>query len=95
MPPKHPIKSALDFIRAREMDHLSFRQMRVLLACAEGKQTVRGLSSLLKISKPAITRAANKLVGLNFLNRTSDPDDGRSVLLSLTKTGQKFAANFE
>lgn len=95
MPPKHQIKSALDFIRAREMDHLSFRQMRVLLACAEGAQTVRGLSSSLKISKPAVSRAADRLEWMGFLRREDDPKDGRSILITLTKSGQKFAANFE
>lgn len=52
--------------------------------------TVRGLSKLLSISKPAVTRAVDRLVQLNFVNRVTNEKDRRSVLISPTHAGRVF-----
>lgn len=95
MAQKHAIQSALDFLLSRSLDHFSVRQMRVLLACAQSAQTVRGLAKSMGVSRPAITRAADTLEKSKFLIRSPDKTDKRSVLLALTPAGKKFAAHFE
>ena len=49
--------------------------------------TVRGLSSDLGIPRPAICRAADHLSAHGLAGRNPDPEDGRSVLIALTKKG--------
>ena len=88
------IKPALNFLLAQKQHDLSIRQLSVLLECAAGSQTVRGLAACLNVSKPAITRAADKLVAKGWMQRKKDQTDGRSVILSLTRPGQKFATRF-
>ena len=92
--PKLELKPALNFLLANQRDDLNVRQLSVLLACAADKQTVRGLAERFAICKPAITRSADKLEGLGFLTRKPDPIDRRSVFMSLTPAGKKFASNF-
>lgn len=71
---------------------LSARQLGVFLTCyLEGEpQTVRGLAARLNISKPAITRAIDRLEGAGLARRKVDPRDHRSVLIVHTREGQAF-----
>ena len=55
-----------------------------------GPHTVRGLAAALNISKPAISRALDRLGELDFVRRKLDPVDRRSVLLLQTSAGQAF-----
>ena len=52
--------------------------------------TVRGLAADLKISKPAITRAVDKLEELSLARREKDPADARSVIIKGTPAGQAY-----
>jgi DNA-binding MarR family transcriptional regulator len=86
------------FIRytlSKSHDDLTIRQMFVLMECAGGPQTVKGLAERGKLNKPAISRAATKLQTAGWLARKTDDLDRRSVVLSLTKAGAKFASVFE
>jgi DNA-binding MarR family transcriptional regulator len=71
---------------------LSARQLGVFLTCylAEGPHTVRGLAEILNVSKPAITRALDRLAELDFIRRKVDPSDRRSVLVQRTARGAAF-----
>lgn len=71
---------------------LSARQLGVLLTCylRDGAHTVRGLAEELNISKPAITRALDRLSELDFARRKVDPSDRRSVLVQRTPKGAAF-----
>ena len=71
---------------------LSARQMAVLLTVylAEGPHTVRGLAAALNVSKPAITRALDRLGELDLARRKVDPADRRSVLVQRTPNGTNF-----
>ena len=75
---------------------LSARQMSLLLSVylTPASHTVRGLANLLKVSKPAITRAVNRLTGLGMVRRKPDPDDKRSVLIQRTVRGSAFLREF-
>jgi DNA-binding MarR family transcriptional regulator len=75
---------------------LSARQMAVLLTVylADGPHTVRGLSKMLNVSKPAITRALDKLSDLDLLKRKTDEADKRNVLVQRTVKGSVFLNDF-
>ena len=75
---------------------LSARQMSLLLTVylTPAPHTVRGLAELLKVSKPAITRAVNRLTELEMVRRKPDPDDKRSVLIQRTVRGSVFLREF-
>jgi DNA-binding MarR family transcriptional regulator len=71
---------------------LSARQLGVFLTCYlnDGGHTVRGLAQDLNVSKPAITRALDRLTELDFVRRKVDPADRRSVLVQRTVKGAAF-----
>jgi DNA-binding MarR family transcriptional regulator len=76
----------------REGSDLSARQLGVLLTCylQEGGHTVRGLASELNVSKPAITRALDRLAEFDLARRKPDPADRRSVLVQRTPRGNAY-----
>ena len=71
---------------------LTNRQMAILLTVCthKGPHTVRGLASILDVSKPVITRALNKLAQLGYLRRQRDTMDKRNVFVAPTKKGAQF-----
>lgn len=71
---------------------LSARQLSVFLTCylREGGHTVRGLAAELNVSKPAITRALDRLSELDLARRKIDPLDRRSVIVQRTPRGAAF-----
>ena len=75
---------------------LSARQMALLLSVYLSKppHTVRGLAKLLDVSKPAITRAVNRLSELGMVRRKTDEADRRSVLIQRTVKGSIFLREF-
>ena len=76
----------------REGQDLSARQLGVFLTCylQDGAHTVRGLAAELNVSKPAITRALDRLGELDLARRKVDPMDRRSVLVQRTLKGTAF-----
>lgn len=76
----------------REGVDLSARQLGVFLTCYldDDAHTVRGLASQLNVSKPAITRALDRLSDLDLARRKVDPADRRSVLVQRTTKGSAF-----
>jgi DNA-binding MarR family transcriptional regulator len=81
----------VDLVR-RDGPDLSARQLGVLLTCylETEAQTVRGLAAKLNVSKPAITRALDRLSEFDLIRRKTDPLDRRSVLVQRTATGMAF-----
>jgi DNA-binding MarR family transcriptional regulator len=76
----------------RDGPDLSARQLGVFLTCYlhDGGHTVRGLASDLNVSKPAITRALDRLGELDLARRKVDPLDRRSILVQRTLKGAAF-----
>ena len=76
----------------RDGADLSARQVGVFLTCYlnDGGHTVRGLAAELNVSKPAITRALDRLGELDLARRKVDPMDRRSVLVQRTTKGSAF-----
>jgi DNA-binding MarR family transcriptional regulator len=64
----------------------------VYLTCylSDGAHTVRGLAADLNVSKPAITRALDRLEELDLARRKVDLADRRSVLVQRTLKGHAF-----
>jgi len=75
---------------------LSARQMALLLTVylTPPPHTVRGLAATLNVSKPAITRAVNRLSELQMVRRKPDETDRRSVLIQRTVRGSVFLREF-
>lgn len=73
----------------RDGPDLSARQLGVFLICYlhDGPHTVRGLAAALNVSKPAITRALDRLGEFDLARRKVDPADRRSVLVQRTMKG--------
>ena len=82
-------------VRADAPD-LSARQMTLLLTVylTPHPHTVRGLAKLMNVSKPAITRAVNRLAELKLVRRNTDENDQRSVLIQRTISGSVFLREF-
>ncbi len=76
----------------RDGPDLSARQLGVFLTCylQDGAHTVRGLAADLNVSKPAITRALDRLGELDLARRKVAPMDRRSVLVQRTLKGSAF-----
>ena len=86
-------QTVLEIVRQTENDaDLSSRQMAVLLNVylTDPPHTVRALSVDLNISKPAISRAIDKLSVLGLILRQTDEKDRRSVNLSRTIKGAQY-----
>lgn len=81
---------------AREGEDYTLRQLGVMILCrsTSDPQTVRGMAAELKVSKPAITRAVDKLEAAKLVVRKNDPADRRSVLMSLTDRGAAFIDSY-
>jgi len=75
---------------------LSARQMGLLLSVylTLPPHTVRGLAEVLAVSKPAITRAVNRLSELGLVRRKTDDVDRRSVFIQRTVKGSVFLREF-
>jgi DNA-binding MarR family transcriptional regulator len=75
-------------VRSQQPD-LTMRQLAVLLVVylTNEPQTVRGLSAYLNISKPAVTRALDRLEEFDLARRKVDVRDRRSITVERTATG--------
>lgn len=90
------MSALIAYVRSGQPD-LTNRQMAIMLLVYEtpGPHTVRGLASVLGVSKPVITRALNTLGSLGYLRRVRDETDRRNVFIAKTSTGQDFLDGFQ
>jgi DNA-binding MarR family transcriptional regulator len=90
------MNALIGYVRSGQPD-LTNRQMALMLLVylTPGPHTVRGLASILGVSKPVITRALNTLGSLGYLRRVRDEADRRNVFVAKTTTGQEFLDGFE
>jgi DNA-binding MarR family transcriptional regulator len=81
-------ETMIALVRSDRLD-LSARQLAVFLMVylEPDSQTVRGLAARMAVSKPAITRAVDRLVELSLVKRLPDPRDRRSVLIGRVREG--------
>ena len=89
------METLVDYVRSGEPD-LTNRQMALLLLVylQPGPHTVRGLATMLNVSKPVITRALNRLGTLGYLRRQRDDNDKRNIFVARTSEGAEFLHDF-
>jgi DNA-binding MarR family transcriptional regulator len=92
---KHWQALVYELCQTTEAD-LTIRQMAVLLTVYldEPPHTVRGLALKLRVGKPAITRALNKLELLGYIRRKGDEQDKRNLFIQRTVKGSVFLHGF-
>lgn len=80
----------------RDSPDLTARQMAVILTVylTPPPHTVRGLAAQLNVSKPAITRALDRLSQLGLAKRKVDQTDRRSILVQRTVKGSIYLTEF-
>lgn len=85
----------VEMVRSERPD-LTTRQLAILLTlyAIHGEHTVRGLSSILGLAKPVITRALDRLGKLGFIRRERDLQDKRSIYIRRTVKGAMFLSEF-
>jgi DNA-binding MarR family transcriptional regulator len=90
----HAMRGAILAEVRQEQADFTLRQLAVVLTVylTEEPQTVRGLAQHLAISKPAITRAFDRLEALDILRRQVEPGDRRGVFAARTKIGADMVA---
>jgi DNA-binding MarR family transcriptional regulator len=91
----HVLKDTLVASVASDGPDFTARQLSVFLKVyleAGTDHTVRGLAAALNISKPAITRALDRLAEYDFTKRETDPSDRRSVIVKRTPKGSAYLA---
>lgn len=83
------------YVRSGQPD-LTNRQMALMMLVhrSDGPHTVRGLAEQLKVSKPVITRALNKLGMMDFVRRERDSADRRNIFVRRTTKGAEFLDAF-
>jgi DNA-binding MarR family transcriptional regulator len=88
----HALRQTVATLVRRDGPDLSARQMAVFLTSylEDESQTVRGLAANLNVSKPAITRALDRLTEFDLVRRKTDPLDRRSILVQRTMAGAGF-----
>ena len=88
--PMKPIASKLlPFLSAASFsDALTCRQVAILASIAANpNKSVKDHAEACDVSKPAITRATDKMLEMGWITRDYDPQDRRQVLLSITDRG--------
>ncbi len=75
---------------------LSARQMAIVLTVytSPPPHTVKALAEALRIAKPAVTRALDRLSVLGFIRRVRDQSDRRVVHVQRTVKGAVFLSEF-
>ena len=84
-----------EIVRRNDSDSdLSARQTAILLNVylTPEPHTVRALAAELNISKPAVSRAIDKLSVLGLIRRQTDENDRRSVNLFRTVDGARYVS---
>jgi DNA-binding MarR family transcriptional regulator len=89
----HILKETLTASVRSDATDLTARQLTVFLKVymeTGTEHTVRGLAAALNVSKPAITRALDRLAESDFIKRETDKSDRRSVIVRRTPRGSTY-----
>ena len=89
-------RSALVASVRRPGPDLTARQLALLLTVYLNSppHTVRGLAEILNVSKPAVSRALDRLSVLGYIRRKRDDGDRRNVLIQRTTKGSVYLSEF-
>ena len=73
--------------------HLSIKEMHLLEAVGKGDEqgrTVSEIADAMNIPRPTATVAINKLEKRGYLEKQPDDEDGRTVRITLTRSGKRI-----
>ena len=73
--------------------HLSIKEMHLLEAVGKGDEqgrTVSEIADAMNITRPTATVAINKLEKRGYLEKQPDDEDGRTVRITLTRSGTRI-----
>lgn len=76
-------------VRFESSHDVAPHQFSVLARLEEAPTTPGELAEIERVAKPSMTRTVGALVDRGLVSRQDDPTDGRQVILSLTKEGQR------
>jgi DNA-binding MarR family transcriptional regulator len=72
---------------------LSINEFELLLRLEAGPggqgQRLGSLNAAVRITQPSVSRAVARMETHGWLRRTSSPDDGRAVLIAITRAGRE------
>jgi DNA-binding MarR family transcriptional regulator len=76
---------------------MTLRQVAILngIYHSDGQHTVRGIATHLNMTKPAVTRAVQRMEKLSFVTKRTDPRDRRVVRVALTARGRTWMEHIE
>ncbi len=67
---------------------ISIQQFRTMAVLRRGSRSLGELATLHEVTPPAVSRLISTLVERGWVQRESDPDDRRLVVLTLTTEGE-------
>lgn len=72
-------------------NNLTISEIHLIEAAAKFEKgcTLTELAAVLKVSLPTVTVAVNRLVDKQCLLKSRNPEDTRSIIITLTETGNK------
>ena len=82
-----------ELILQRSAPRLSIAEVHLIEAVRKSKDralTVTEIASLLQIAVPSATVAVNKLVKKGYITKEKSHEDGRAVIVRLTREGEKI-----
>ncbi len=68
---------------------VSRTEVGVLRGLRQGPRRITELACEERVTQPAITLLVNRLAERGWVERSTDPDDGRAVLVTLTSAGEE------
>lgn len=74
----------------RKGNDYTVRQMAILICLREKQMTVREAALVMNVGKPVISRGITRLALDALVEKIDDPEDRRSVFLSLTQKGINY-----
>ena len=84
-------RSMRDFRRFMDETGLSFSQINILMRLVHGKSTgVSEIGEQMGVTNAAASQAVDRLVQLDLIERTEDPEDRRAKRLALTQKGRSL-----
>jgi DNA-binding MarR family transcriptional regulator len=91
------LRQTADALVRRDGPELTTHQLGVFITCylMDDVLTVRDLCLKLNASKPAITRALDRLFELDLVCRKTDQLDRRRILIHRTTAGARLLLNIE
>ena len=86
------MRTARQLRRAGSSGEVTSAQYSVLVCLQDGPRTAGALAAMEQVQPPFMTRTVAALERLGFVVRSSDPIDGRQVLVEITAAGRACIA---